>query len=179
MIKSGVSPKICFTASGILIHQNRVLLIKHKKLQVWLNPGGHLEGDEVPHQAAEREFFEETGVKVRAINPFKMPEVPNTECQFFPAPFSINLHWVSHENYERRLAGKSHDPLWSRGCEQHYNTMHLVTPVEGVEFQQNHQETEGIAWYNRDEVHKLEMYDEVKAEIQVAFHIYDQKTADY
>lgn len=33
---------------------------------IWLNPGGHIESGELPHEAAEREFYEETGVFVEA-----------------------------------------------------------------------------------------------------------------
>lgn len=32
-----------FTASAIIIKNNKVLLIWHKKLNVWLYPGGHIE----------------------------------------------------------------------------------------------------------------------------------------
>ncbi|MDQ5951652.1 MAG: hypothetical protein QG639_933, partial [Patescibacteria group bacterium] len=58
---------ICLTVAGVLFYQRKVLLVKHKRLQIWLAPGGHIEDNELPHQAAEREFWEETGVKVKAI----------------------------------------------------------------------------------------------------------------
>ena len=58
--------RICVTAGGFLIQDHKVLLVKHKKLGFWLAPGGHLEPDELPHQAAEREVFEETQVQVQA-----------------------------------------------------------------------------------------------------------------
>ncbi len=53
--------KICYTACGALIHKQKALLVKHKKLGIWLAPGGHMEEGEFPHQAAEREFWEEAG----------------------------------------------------------------------------------------------------------------------
>ena len=56
------------TASGFLVHNGKVLLIKHKKLGYWLAPGGHVEEDELPHEAAEREVWEETGLKVKAVS---------------------------------------------------------------------------------------------------------------
>ena len=40
----------------------RVLLVKHKRLGTWLPPGGEIEPDETPLQAAHRELFEETGL---------------------------------------------------------------------------------------------------------------------
>jgi 8-oxo-dGTP diphosphatase len=49
--------KRCPTAAGVLIHQKKILLILHKKSQLWLPPGGHIDANELPHQAAKREFF--------------------------------------------------------------------------------------------------------------------------
>ena len=43
----------------------KVLLHWHRKLGMWLPPGGHIETGELPDEAAVREVFEETGVRVR------------------------------------------------------------------------------------------------------------------
>lgn len=53
-----------FTASGLVVTPDRrkVLLLLHKKLQAWLQPGGHMESNELPHLAALREVLEETGL---------------------------------------------------------------------------------------------------------------------
>ena len=42
----------------------KVLLVNHKKLGVWLYPGGHIEDDETPDNAVVREVKEETGLDV-------------------------------------------------------------------------------------------------------------------
>jgi 8-oxo-dGTP pyrophosphatase MutT (NUDIX family) len=42
--------------------QGRALLILHRRLGVWLPPGGECEPDETPLMAARRELFEETGL---------------------------------------------------------------------------------------------------------------------
>jgi 8-oxo-dGTP pyrophosphatase MutT (NUDIX family) len=39
-----------------------VLLVYHRKLAMWLPPGGHVEPNELPDDAAVREVREETGV---------------------------------------------------------------------------------------------------------------------
>lgn len=53
------------TASAVVLDASRtsVLLVLHRKVRLWLQPGGHLEdGDEALSQAALREAVEETGV---------------------------------------------------------------------------------------------------------------------
>jgi len=57
-----------FTASGLVIHHNKVLLIHHKLLGVWLYPGGHVEDNETPDEAVVREVREETGLEVEIIS---------------------------------------------------------------------------------------------------------------
>ena len=52
----------------------KFLMIKHKKVGKWLQPGGHLEKGEKPHEAGIREVFEETGIKVRIMNQLAISE---------------------------------------------------------------------------------------------------------
>jgi 8-oxo-dGTP pyrophosphatase MutT (NUDIX family) len=53
-----------FTASVYLIDNQKVLLVNHPKLQKWLPPGGHVEANETPSEAARREVREETGLEL-------------------------------------------------------------------------------------------------------------------
>lgn len=53
-----------FTATVYVIHQQKVLLHPHKKLGKFLPPGGHLEENETPEEAAKREVWEETGLQI-------------------------------------------------------------------------------------------------------------------
>ena len=56
------------TGSAIVLDgTGRVLLHRHKRLGIWLQPGGHLEGGERPWDAAVRETREETGIA--AVHP--------------------------------------------------------------------------------------------------------------
>lgn len=44
----------------------------------WIHPGGGIKHRETPKKAAERECFEETGIRCRAISePFRMPDRPS------------------------------------------------------------------------------------------------------
>src|SRR5262249_37423094 len=50
-----------FTVATFVVWDARVLLLWHRKLQMWLPPGGHIEPNELPDEAAIREVAEETG----------------------------------------------------------------------------------------------------------------------
>ncbi|HEY4255187.1 MAG TPA: NUDIX domain-containing protein [Chlamydiales bacterium] len=56
-----------FTATAYVFHEGKVLLHKHPKLGKWLPPGGHVEANETPPEAAKREVKEETGLDVALI----------------------------------------------------------------------------------------------------------------
>lgn len=49
------------TSSGLVIKDERVLLIFHPSIKQWLQPGGHIDEGESPVDAAIREVYEETG----------------------------------------------------------------------------------------------------------------------
>ncbi|HZU12207.1 MAG TPA: NUDIX domain-containing protein [Chloroflexota bacterium] len=53
------------TATTFVIHSGSVLLHLHPKQRLWLPPGGHVERDELPDDAARREVLEETGLEVQ------------------------------------------------------------------------------------------------------------------
>jgi ADP-ribose pyrophosphatase YjhB (NUDIX family) len=62
-----------FTVAVFVVHAGRVLLLFHPKLSRWLPPGGHVEPNELPDDAAVREVEEETGVSVRLVGGRGLP----------------------------------------------------------------------------------------------------------
>ncbi len=57
-----------FTASALIEHQGRFLLLYHQKLGMWLYPGGHIEANEEPQDALIREIEEETELSVSILS---------------------------------------------------------------------------------------------------------------
>jgi 8-oxo-dGTP pyrophosphatase MutT (NUDIX family) len=56
-----------FTVAVFVVHDEKVLLHFHEKLNRWLPPGGHIEPNELPDEAAVREVLEETGVACELV----------------------------------------------------------------------------------------------------------------
>lgn len=65
------------SAGGLVVHQNRILLISTRAGRRWQLPKGHLEPGETSEQAAIRETREETGVSGRVVAP-----LPHIEYAF-------------------------------------------------------------------------------------------------
>ena len=56
-----------FTTTGFVVEGKRTILLWHKRLGMWVPPGGHIEPDEDPVTAVLREIREETGLEAEVI----------------------------------------------------------------------------------------------------------------
>jgi len=81
------------TASGVVLSPDRgsVLLVYHRRLARWLQPGGHIEPeDESVTEAARREVLEETGVK---LDRDRAALVVGVDVHAIPAARGEPPHW--------------------------------------------------------------------------------------
>jgi 8-oxo-dGTP pyrophosphatase MutT (NUDIX family) len=164
----------CLTVAGVLIHDGKVMLIKHIKSGLWLAPGGHVDPNELPHKAAERECWEETGIKTRAIS--VAPELVSTGSAHLPHPFCTNLHWINEENYRARIASENPDEpqvsaKYPRGCEQHLNFMYLLQPVGSTEVSHQIEEVDAAQWVSEADLDTFPLYPDVADELVYAFSL--------
>lgn len=80
-----------FTGSAWLVSKDgkRVLLLHHRKLGRWLQPGGHADGDADLAGVALREAVEETGVTDLRVE----GAVFDIDCHLIPARGDESEHW--------------------------------------------------------------------------------------
>jgi ADP-ribose pyrophosphatase YjhB (NUDIX family) len=123
-----------FTVAVFVVHEGRVLLLLHPKLGRWLPPGGHVEPNELPDDAAVREVLEETGVRARLVGG---RGVGVDEPRQLVVPAGIQLENI----------GPGH---------QHIDLVYFAVPEEGGHRIEEACATEvGAAWFGRDQLEEL------------------------
>ena len=76
------------TASGLVIKNNKVLLILHPYIKKWFQPGGHIDEGELPIEAAIREVYEEIGLV--CMSAIENPDPIDVDVHEIPANSSKN-----------------------------------------------------------------------------------------
>jgi 8-oxo-dGTP pyrophosphatase MutT (NUDIX family) len=76
-----------------------VLLLLHGKLAMWLPPGGHVDPNELPDDAAVREVLEETGVRAELIGE-RTPRVGDPVPLMRPEGVQLELIAPGHEHID-------------------------------------------------------------------------------
>lgn len=92
------------TASCFIVDDDaRLLLHRHRRLQRWLQMGGHVEEDESPRDAALREGSEESGLR---------------DLELVGGIFDIDVHAIpagrgepGHDHFDVRYLARTRDPL--------------------------------------------------------------------
>ncbi len=144
--------KIDFTVAIFVVHEGRVLLVHHRKLDKWLPLGGHIELDEDPEQAALRETLEESVLEVELAG--ERPPTTEEGTRALIAPRFLDIHRIhaTHEHigmiYFARpksgdvalAAAEHHDIRWCSAADLDA----LVPPMSGA-----------VKWYCRAAISEL------------------------
>ena len=109
-----------FTASAWILNENRdkALMTHHKKLNMWLQLGGHADGNTDLIDVARKEAMEESGIeKIRLLNDeifdVDIHLVPKFKDQPSHKHFDIRFIFEANENNEQiSFNHESHKVLW-------------------------------------------------------------------
>ena len=134
-----------FTVAVFVVHADRVLLHYHRKLGMWLPPGGHIEPHELPDDAAIREVAEETGVRARLVGERGVDLASPPYPRALARPAGIQLEDIAPGH-------------------QHIDLVYFAVPVPGGESLAPEEAREhGTGWYALDELETLGANDEIRA----------------
>ncbi|OGY41145.1 MAG: hypothetical protein A2Y67_00910 [Candidatus Buchananbacteria bacterium RBG_13_39_9] len=122
-----------FTATTLIVHQNKVLLHLHKKLNIWIPVGGHIDRDELPQETALREIKEESGLEVKLYNPDKQIEMGDVRQLIRPM-------YILLENINQ--------------FHQHIDFIYYAQ-ADTFELNPQNDETNNLKWFAIDEVKQL------------------------
>ncbi len=137
-----------FTVATFVVHEGKVLLLWHRKLGMWLPPGGHIEPNELPDEAAVREVREEAGLEVRLISPPGLPPVPGPRQLARPEGVQLEQIAPGHEHIDLIYFARPADPA-------------------AVRLTANH-EVDRVGWYGPEDLDRIPLTAEVRAWVEKA-----------
>lgn len=123
-----------FTVTAFVSRRGATLLHWHRKVGLWLPPGGHIEPGEDPVEAALREVIEETGMAVE-IAPTAAPFAYGDPPQL-PAPATIMVEPI------RAFGGDA--------AHQHIDLIYFTRPLD----HDAGDPTAGWRWISRDQLER-------------------------
>lgn len=116
-----IHDKIDFTVAIFIVHDRRILLVHHRKLDKWLPLGGHIELDEDPEQAALREAKEESGLDVELLGERPPTTEPGTRALIAPRFLDIHRINPTHEHIGMIYWARPKSGILQRAAAEHHD----------------------------------------------------------
>jgi len=141
--------KTDLVVAGFIFFENKVLLVHHKKLDLWLPVGGHIKKNETPDGALLREIKEETKMDVEILNQSSIPLGGNIN-KSLTNPFYVNVH--------------------SAGDHEHCCFFYVCKALNPENLQIN-DELKNFGWFSNSELSKPPITSDVKNITLKAFEL--------
>ena len=130
-----------FTTTTYVVYENKVLLHFHKKLNLWLAVGGHIENNELPEETALREIGEEAGLVATLYNPDRQLGVSDVAQLVRPIHILLEDIERTHKHIDLIYFAKSES--------------NILSPQDG--------ESANLKWFTSDEIKNIDAPENVKA----------------
>lgn len=125
-----IHEKIDFTVAIFVVHEGKILLIHHRKLNAWLPLGGHIELEEDPEQAALREAKEESGLDVMLLGERPPTTSPGTRALIAPRFLDIHRITDTHEHIGMIYWARPKDSATVKCATEEHHDIRWCSPEE-------------------------------------------------
>ena len=128
------------TGSALVVNNSftKVLLTHHRKLDKWLQLGGHADGEHQIEKVALKEALEESGLKkLKLLDPISLI-LKNSHAR--PLPFDIDIH---------KIPARKQEP-----AHYHYDLRYLVMAEEDETVKVS-EESHDVKWWSLNEARPL------------------------
>ncbi len=132
-----------FVATGYVVRAGKTLLLLHRKLDMWLPPGGHIDDGELPDDAALREIAEETGLKAEICSPKRSPEASEKGLRYLHVPNHVQLEDIPNHP-------------------QHIDLIYFCRPVGDGPARLAPKEHREMRWHSLEELAQAHVREEVR-----------------
>lgn len=129
-----------FTATTFVVYEDKTLLHLHRTLNMWLPPGGHIDRDELPHEAALREVKEETGLDVQLIH--GPPTIKSDRTLELPGPRHILLENINPFH-------------------QHIDMIYFAT-ADRFEIEPGEGESQNLRWFSKSDLESDDVENDIR-----------------
>jgi 8-oxo-dGTP pyrophosphatase MutT (NUDIX family) len=137
-----------FTASVYVVNDGATALHHHRRLGMRLPPGGHVDRDELPHEAGLREVREETGLEATLLG--ETPDFASETSRPIPRPRHLMLADVNR--YDGRVGHQHVDHVF-----------YAAVPSREIDPDDGEEAPDAWAWYTPADLDAADVDEDVAA----------------
>jgi len=123
--------KTDLVVAAFVFWKDKVLLVHHKKLGLWLPVGGHIDPNETFDEAIKREIKEETNLDVEMMGDSGLTPAADVK-KVLALPFDVNVHSV--------------------GDHDHCCLFYLCKALNPEKLKFREQELTNVKWFSREDI---------------------------